>query len=325
MFKSFFLSRYWAKWAWGGALLILSGTIGQVAIDVAINSWFGEFYNTIQDALGKPGSVDLSSYYLLLLGLAKFAAGYVLIAVILGFFTKHWVFRWRQAMTEFYVSQWEKVHHIEGASQRVQEDTKRFASIVESLGVSMIESMLTLVAFLPILWELSKHVQVVPLLGDLNHALVYGAILLALFGTVFLALVGVHLPGLEFFNQRVEAAFRKEMVHAEDDISRAEMQTFKELFSNLRKNYFRLFFHYLYFDIAKYSYLQFTVVVPYILMGPTIIAGVITLGLMEQIIRAFSRVENSFQFLVRSWSTIIELISVYKRLREFEHQISLKS
>ncbi len=322
MFKSFFLTGFWAKWAWGGALLILSGTLAQVGIDVAINSWFGDFYNTIQDALGKPGSVSLSSYYLLLLGLAKYAAGYVLIAVLLGFFTKHWVFRWRQAMTEYYVSYWPILHRIEGASQRVQEDTKRFAAIVETLGVSIIESIFTLLAFLPILWELSRHVTIVPVLGELNHALIYGAILLALFGTVFLAVVGVQLPGLEFYNQRVEAAFRKEMVHAEDDISRAEVPIFRELFSELRKNYFRLYFHYLYFDIAKYSYLQFTVVVPYILMGPTIIAGIITLGLMEQIIRAFTRVETSFQFLVRSWSTIIELISVYKRLREFESKIA---
>jgi peptide/bleomycin uptake transporter len=322
MFKSFFLTRYWAGWAWGGALLILTGTLGQVTIDVAINSWFGDFYNAIQGALGSPGSVSLSSYYLLLLGLGKYAGIYVLIAVLLSFFTKHWVFRWRQAMTEHYVTHWKSLHRIEGASQRVQEDTKRFATIVETLGVNIIESAFTLIAFLPILWGLSKHVHIVPIFGDLNHALVYGAILLALFGTVFLAAVGIHLPGLEFFNQRVEAAFRKEMVHAEDDVSRADLPVYRELFSAIRKNYFRLFFHYLYFDIAKYSYLQFTVVVPFILMGPTIIAGIITLGIMEQIIRAFTRVENSFQFLVRSWSSIIELISVYKRLRDFELQIS---
>jgi peptide/bleomycin uptake transporter len=42
---------------------------------------------------------------------------------------------------------------------------------------------------------------------------------------------------------------------------------------------------------------------------------------MQQIVRAFGRVEMSFQFLVRSWSTIVELISVYKRLRAFEAQI----
>ena len=30
------------------------------------------------------------------------------------------------------------------------------------------------------------------------------------------------------------------------------------------------------------------------------------------------RVEGSLQYLVKSWSTIVELISVWKRLREFE-------
>jgi peptide/bleomycin uptake transporter len=63
------------------------------------------------------------------------------------------------------------------------------------------------------------------------------------------------------------------------------------------------------------------VIVPYIMMGPTIVAGVITLGTLQQILRAFDRVENSFQFLVNSWGTIIELISIYKRLRAFEATI----
>ncbi|NDC10305.1 MAG: transporter, partial [Oxalobacteraceae bacterium] len=83
------------------------------------------------------------------------------------------------------------------------------------------------------------------------------------------------------------------------------------------------FFHYMYFDIAKFSYLQFGVLVPYIALGPTVVSGAITLGAMQQIVRAFGRVEMSFQFLVRSWSTIVELISVYKRLRAFEAQIVL--
>jgi peptide/bleomycin uptake transporter len=46
-----------------------------------------------------------------------------------------------------------------------------------------------------------------------------------------------------------------------------------------------------------------------------------TLGVMQQIIRAFGRVEGSLQYLFNSWPTIIELASVYKRLREFEGQI----
>ena len=78
----------------------------------------------------------------------------------------------------------------------------------------------------------------------------------------------------------------------------------------------------MYFDVAKWSYLQFGVLVPYIALGPTIIAGVLTLGVMQQIIRAFGRVEGSMQYIFKSWPTIIELASVYKRLREFESKIN---
>ncbi|MBV9116650.1 MAG: hypothetical protein JOY63_04710, partial [Acetobacteraceae bacterium] len=60
---------------------------------------------------------------------------------------------------------------------------------------------------------------------------------------------------------------------------------------------------------------------PYIALGPTLVAGAVTLGVMQQIVRAFGRVESSFQFLVQSWTAIVELISVYKRLRGFEGQI----
>ena len=151
--------------------------------------------------------------------------------------------------------------------------------------------------------------------------MVYVAVLFALFGTVVLALVGIKLPGLEYNNQRVEAAYRKELVHAEDDPARGAEPVVKDLFSHVRTNYFRLFFHYMYFDVAKFTYLQFGVLVPYIALAPTVVAGTITLGVMQQIVRAFGRVEMSFQFLVRSWSTIVELISVYKRLRAFEATI----
>ena len=52
-------------------------------------------------------------------------------------------------------------------------------------------------------------------------------------------------------------------------------------------------------------------------------AGVVTLGVLQQILRAFDRVETSFQFLVNSWSIIVELISIYKRLKAFESQIKV--
>ncbi len=199
----------------------------------------------------------------------------------------------------------------------------RFARIMEGLGVEFMRSVMTLGAFLPILWTLSAKVTEMPWIGPVPHSMVWVALMSACFGTVLLAVVGFKLPGLEFQNQRVEAAYRKELVYGEDDHSRADGPTVRRLFAEVRRNYFRLFFHYLYFDVAKWSYLQFSVLIPLIALAPTVVAGVITLGVMQQITRAFDRVESSFQFLVLSWTTIVELISVYKRLRAFERQIGL--
>lgn len=321
MFRSFFLSREWMLWAWLGMAVIVVGTWYQVEIDVQINEWFGGFYDMVQRALGEPGTVTLEEYFEFLATFARIAGIYIVVAVMLSFFTKHWVFRWRHAMNNFYMSHWERLRHIEGASQRVQEDTRRFAVIMESLGSNLLDSLMTLFAFLPILWELSKAVKVLPGIGEVEHALVYVAVIFALFGTAVLAVVGIKLPGLEFNNQKVEAAYRKELVYGEDHEERAQPPTVAELFHHVRRNYFRLFFHYMYFDVAKWSYLQFGVIVPYIALGPTIVSGAVTLGVMQQIVRAFGRVESSFQFLVRSWSIIVELISVYKRLRAFEAEI----
>ena len=58
-------------------------------------------------------------------------------------------------------------------------------------------------------------------------------------------------------------------------------------------------------------------------ISPTIVSGAITLGFVQQITRAFGRVEGSLQYLVKSWSTIVEFISVWKRLREFEAKLNL--
>ena len=180
---------------------------------------------------------------------------------------------------------------------------------------------MTLIAFLPLLWNLSKEITELPLIGAVDGSLIFVAIMSAMFGTVLLAAVGYRLPGLEFNNQKVEAAYRKELVYGEDHDDRAAPPTIQELFSGIRQNYFKLYFNYLYFNVFRYSYLQGANFVPLIALGPTIIAGVITFGIYQQINQAFSRVENSFQFLVNSWTTIIELMSIHKRLKAFESQI----
>ncbi|EIJ35399.1 peptide antibiotic transporter SbmA [Thiothrix nivea] len=312
----------WGRWSIIGSAIIVFITWFQVHLDVLINDWFGTFYDSIQKALEKPHSITAEDYYLQLLTFGKIAMVAVTVSVFTRFFVSHWVFRWRTAINDYYMSMWSRVRHIEGASQRVQEDAMRFSSIMEGLGVSLIDSVMTLIAFLPILWGLSVHVKELPVIGEVSQALVFVALIWSVFGTSLLALAGIRLPGLEFRNQRVEAAYRKELVYGEDYHDRASPPVVKDLFNDVRVNYFRLYFNYLYFNVVRYAYLQAGVLVPYVALAPTIVAGGFTLGVMQQIIRAFGRVESSFQYLVNSWTTIVELMSIYKRLKAFELAIA---
>src|SRR5262249_46595440 len=99
---------------------------------------------------------------------------------------------------------------------------------------------------------------------------------------------------------------------------RAQPPTLGVLFREVRRNYFRIYWNYIYFNVARYSYLQVGVLVSYIALGPTIVAAGFTLGVMNQILRAFDQVAASFQFLVNSWSQIVEQISITKRRQAFE-------
>jgi len=311
----------WAAWSIVGSALILFASYFQVQVSVAINSWYGPFYNMVQAALSKSAPVTIEQFYSELSTFLGIALVAVVVGVMTRFFVSHYIFRWRTAMNDFYMTHWPELRTIEGASQRVQEDTMRFATTMESLGVNLVSALLTLLAFLPVLLKLSSNVTELPLIGSIPYPLVFAAVIWSVLGTGALALIGIRLPAIEFFNQRVEAAYRKELVLGEDDAARADPPTVSELFSNIRRNYFRLYLNFMYFNIGRIVYLQTDTIFPYVLLAPTIVAGKITLGAMNQILNAFAQVRTAFQYLVNSWSTIVELISIYQRLRGFEARI----
>lgn len=312
----------WSRWSILGSALIIFATYYGVQVSVSINDWYGPFYDMIQAALSKSRPVTLAEFYGYVIDFAGIASVYVVIYALTRFFISHYIFRWRTAMNDYYMSNWTTIRSIEGASQRVQDDTMRFSRTMEGLGASLVDSIMTLIAFLPVLLRLSSHVTELPLVGPVPYSLVIAAIIWSLFGTTFLAAVGIRLPGLEFRNQRVEAAYRKELVYGEDDPARAQPPTVAELFAYVRRNYFRLYFNYMYFNVARFLYLQTDNIFGFIVLGPTIVAGKIALGTMTQILNAFEQVRTSFQYLVNSWTIIVELWSIYKRLRGLDAVIA---
>ncbi|EDP5326407.1 TPA: putative transporter [Campylobacter jejuni] len=399
MFSSFFKSKKWALWAYLGLFLLLFFLYIQTSLNVAINSWYSDFYNVLQKpkielldsnstqkietnfennatliqeanqraeqnfqkanfinkgalyyyqnlleyffnsrAMIEKPNYSANDFYALILVFLAIAIPYVLIATINIYFASVYAFKWREAMTFSYLKFWKnKDDNIEGSSQRIQEDTYNFSKIVESLGLSFIKALMTLVAFIPILWSLSDVVSKALFanlsenssfyfLKNIDGLLVYIALLISLGGLVVSWFVGIKLPGLEYNNQKAEAAFRKELVYAEDNRKEyAKNETMIELFTGLKFNYKRLFLHYGYFNIWLILFEQMIVIVPFLIMAPGLFAGAIGLGIVMQINNAFDQVRSSFSIFITNWTTITQLRSIYKRLKEFEKNISYKS
>ena len=321
MFSSFFADKKWAAWAYLGLAALLASTYAQVQMIVLLNDWYKDFYDILQNV--KEHTID--EFWATVIKFAKIAFPYVLLATMTNYFTRVWTFKWREAMTFSYLEYWRNTpKDVEGSSQRIQEDIYRFAKVVENLGSQAADAAMTLIAFIPILWSLSAQVDI-PLLGKSEGSLVWIALIVSIGGLIISWFVGIKLPGLEYNNQKVEAAFRKELVYAEDDKTNfGAPEKLGELFLDLKRNYARLFLHYGYFDIWRYMFGQSMVIVPLIAMGPSVLAGAITLGVMMQVVNAFSQVRGSLAVFMNNWTVITELRSIYKRLKEFEKNIGYK-
>ena len=107
-----------------------------------------------------------------------------------------------------FIDKWNDASSIEGASQHV-EDTLKFARIMEGLGAELLRSLMTLIAFTPILWGLSKSITVLPWVGEVEHALVWVAILSALGGTILLASVGLNYLELNMIFKKKKQLIEK--------------------------------------------------------------------------------------------------------------------
>jgi len=219
--KCFFLSRRWGGWAWGGLSALLAVIVIEVRLMVELNEWYGEMWDMMQ--LANPETIGRFWELMRLFCLIVFP--YVLLRSVSSFLSQHYCFRWRQAMTMAYLPYWQKVEHdVEGASQRMQEDPQRFARVTEMLALGLFRSVLTLIAFVPILWSLSEEIGIkfnewmsnTPLMesyGQLPQSLkgmewmaqVPGSLLwlscLMAFSAVIISyFVGIRLPGLEYNN-----------------------------------------------------------------------------------------------------------------------------
>ena len=350
-----FVARVWAlsmpyfksedKWKARGLLLaIVLLNLGTVYMAVQFNDWYRVFY----DALEKR---DQPVFWQQMTRFSYLAFGAIIIAVYKFYLTQLLEMRWRAWLTRDYLTRWLSNHAFyklelarfsgetvsgrnnspENPDQRIQEDLNMFTTYTISLSMGLLNSVVTLVSFVGILWGLSGSFSFT--LGGSTYTIagfmVWAAIAYCAVGSVLTHYIGRRQIGLNFFQQRYEADFRHHMVRVREysesialdkgeTVERAQLDS---RFSVVLANYLQLI-------RAQKSLIWFTsffgqaaVIFPFIVAAPRFFSGAIQLGQLIQISSAFGKVQDSLSWFVDSYSSLAAWRATTDRLTSFEDHI----
>jgi vitamin B12/bleomycin/antimicrobial peptide transport system ATP-binding/permease protein len=324
-------------WRAGRLLLgaVVTIELAIVAINVALNWWNARFYNAIQEH-------DWGSFVNELLFFCMLAGAYVVLAVYQLYLNQWLQIRWRRFMTGRYLEQWlDGPNHYrmqllgdaaDNPDQRVAEDVQLFVEKALSLGLGLLNSVVSLGSFTIILWGLSASAPLT-LFGldwSIPGYLVWAALLYATIGTVFTHLIGRRLIPLNFNQQRYEADFRFNLVRVRENSEQialldgepAERVRLMDRFTALANNWLALMTQTKRLTFFTASYNQIAVVLPFIMVSPAYFAGRVQLGALTQTAEAFGQVQSSLSFFVTAYRQLAEWRSVIARLDGFEAAIA---
>jgi putative ATP-binding cassette transporter len=307
-----------------------------VAITVMINQWRNRFYNALQDHQWNAFITELLIFFVL-------AGAFVLISVYQLYLNQWLQIRWRRWMTERYLGTWlNGANHYrmqllgdaaDNPDQRIADDIRQFIENGLSLGLAMLNSVVTLGSFIVILWALSAQAPFT--LFGIHFAipgyLVWAALIYAVIGTVIIQWIGHRLVGLNFMQQRYEADFRFNLVRVRENAEQiallegetAEKRNLMGRFGLVMGNWMLLMKRTKKLSYFSYSFSQASAVFPYAMAGPAYFSGSIQLGGLMQTASAFNTVQDAFSFFVNAavYRQLAEWIAVVDRLDGFERAV----
>ncbi|WP_444815025.1 ABC transporter ATP-binding protein/permease [Variovorax brevis] len=333
------------KWKARGLLLaVVALNLGTVYVTVLLNDWSRVFYDALQNK-------DQPVFWTQLLRFTYIAMAGIGVAIFKFYLTQLLQVRWRAWMTRSYMSRWlenRTFYRIElarytqrpqeggtsqGANpdnpdQRIQEDMQLFTDYTVTLSMGILNSVVTLVTFIGILWGLSGafafnisgHEFSIPGL------MVWAAVVYCTVGTVITHYIGRPLIGLNFQQQRFEADFRHHLVRVREyseaiALDKGEAVEHKQLdtrFSSVLRNYLALIKQQKNLVAFTASFGQLAVVFPFFLAAPRFFSGAIQFGEVMQVARAFNTVQDALSWFVDNYDRVAVWRATADRLTSFD-------
>jgi len=303
----------------------------QVWLNVRFNTWYKTFYDALQNK-------DWDTF-IWQLGVFSVLAAFFIVSAVYQIYLQQWLqIRWRRWLTTKYLGRWlgAGIHYrmrLKGDSadnpyQRIADDIKQFINNTLDIGISLLGSIVTLISFVVILWNLSASTPLVIGSQSFNIPgyLVWAALIYATLGTWVTHLVGKPLIKLNFDQQRYEADFRFSLVRLRENAEevtllsgeRAEKERLLDRFGRVVGNWYGIMQRTKRLTFLTAGYSQVAVIFPFIVVSPLYFAGSMMLGGLMQIASAFGQVQGALSFFVKAYSDIADWKAVLNRLAGFD-------
>lgn len=330
---------YWfseERWVARGLLAsVLIINLAQVWINVRLNSWRNDFYNTLQN-------YDEAAFFYQL-GLFAVLAGAYIILFVYGVYLQQMLqIRWRRWMTNVYLREWlaDKTYYrlqlkgdaTDNPDQRIAEDLNLFPSQTLNLSLGLLTSVVQAVSFSFILWDLSGPLDLP--LGSLGTISIPGYMFWAVLiytgvATWITIKLGRPLINLNFAQQRFEADFRFSLVRLRENTESVafyggeprEFDIFWSRFGNVFENFWAIMVRTRILGFAQNGSAQAAVVFPYLVAAPRYFAERMQLGAIQQVADAFIQLQGSLAFIITSYNDIANWKAVLDRLATFRDRV----
>jgi len=328
----------WSARLFLAALIVIELSI--VAITVLLNAWNNNFYNALQDKNWNAFVYQLGYFCVL-------AALYIVLAVYQLYLNQWLQIRWRRWLTQYYLDHWlGGANHYrmqllgdaaDNPDQRIAEDVRQFidggasGAGILSLGLGLLNSVVTLGSFVIILWTLSAAapLHAFGTVWAIPGYLVWAALLYAILGTVLTHLVGWPLVSLSFQQQQFEADFRFNLVRVREnseqiallDGERAEEARALDSFTRIIANWRLIMTRTKRLTFLTAGYGQVSTVFPFIVASPAYFAGAVQLGGLMQTASAFGSVQGALSFFINVYRGLAEWRAVIERLNGFDRSV----
>jgi putative ATP-binding cassette transporter len=196
--------------------------------------------------------------------------------------------------------------------QRIAEDLRMFVDQTLNLSLGLLNAVVTLLAFVGILWALSGTLEFA-----LNGAtyLAYGymvwvALGYAVVGSWLTHRIGRPLIGLNFGQQRYEADFRFNLVRFRENMEGValyrgeddELRGFRSRFTRVFSNWWQIMRRQKLLNFFSSGYSQVAIVFPFLVAAPRFFSGALLLGGLMQTANAFGNVQRSLSWFINVYS-----------------------